>query len=167
MNKGQIFSIDMLFGIIVLIFGVGLLIGAAELNFYNSRQTLEHNELIQKAIIGAEVITNYKEWDCNLTNTHPAYSINKDKLRLKTISEIKQKANLTEYNIRITIDEEILFTDSQIQEASNLTAFDLNILTCNDSADFNSLRNCIIEGEICSSIDQNIKNSIFKIEVAK
>lgn len=165
MHKGQIFSLDVLFAIVILIFGVGLLIGAAEINFYNYRQALEYKELVQKTITGAQVIANSEKWDCNFSNFHSAYSINKDKFQTTTIKEIKTKTNLTDYNIRISIGDEMIYSD--LLSTTNLVVIDLNILACNNFANFSMLKKCMDLGEICNNEDQNIEKTILRVEAGK
>lgn len=165
MHKGQVFSVDMLFGIILLIFGIGILIGAAEINFYNYRETLEQKEILQKAIIGAQIFSNSEELDCYFSDMHLPYSINREKLVLMDIEGIKQKTNLTDYKIQISINEEVIFSDTD--STTDLIAIDLNILTCNNYADFNMLKACMTKNERCYAPDANISESKLKIEVAK
>jgi len=166
-NKGQIFSIDLLFAVILLIFAIGLLLGAAEINNYNQKQQNMNAELIQKTIIGAQVITNSSEWDCNLDNTHAAYSLNLDKFKStsgNTIEKIKQKANLTDYNIKIVIGELTLYEENLLN-LKNAISFDLNILTCTNSTNFNMLKNCMSTNYSCYS--EIIKKEKFTLVVAK
>lgn len=166
-NKGQIFSIDLLFGVILLLFGIGILIGAAEINNYNQKQQMNHEELVQKAILGAEIITNAKEWDCNFDGTHAAYSLNKNTFAIdagNTIEQIKEKANLRDYNLRIMINQNIIY--DEIVNYKDAIVFDLNIVTCtNNTTDFEMLRNCMNSKTAC--FDGNINKEIFSLMVAK
>ena len=165
MSKGQLFSTDLLFGVVLLIFGLGILIGAAEMNMYNQKQELTQNELINKTILAAQIITNSNEWDCNFDTTHAAYSINKNKFYEPnfTIENIKQKTNLVDYNIRIVIGEEVIY--NEIQNQKNVIAYDLNILTCNNSTTFNMLKYCMNTGANCYNND--IKKEVLSLMVAK
>jgi len=168
MNKGQLFSIDLLFGVILLIFGTGLLLGAAEINTYNQKQQINHDEIMEKTILAAQVITNSSEWDCNFDGTHAAYSLNRDKFLStfgNTLEKIKQKANLIDYNIRINLGEEIIYDN--IITSKELIVFDLNVLTCTNTTDFNMLKKCMDmpNGPACYS--NNIRKEIFRLMVAK
>ncbi|MFA7133773.1 MAG: hypothetical protein WC122_02230 [archaeon] len=165
MNKGQIFSIDLLFAIVLIIFAIGVLIGSAEINNYNQKQQIIKNNLITKTIIGAEVLTNSSEWNCDLNNTHPAYSINTDLFNLNnfTLNEIKTKANLIDYNIRISLNDEILYED--IEENKDAIIHELDILSCTNQTTFNELKECIDKNENCPN--ELINKKIFKLEVAK
>ena len=166
MNKGQIFSIDMLFAIILLIFSIGIIIGSAEINTYNQKQQINQNNLITKTIIGAEVITNSNEWKCDLNNTHLPYSINMNKFNTTNfpLEKIKEKANLTTYNIRISINNEIIYNEN-IEENKDLIVHELEILTCTNQTTFNELKECIDKNENCPN--ELISKKIFKLEVAK
>lgn len=169
MNKGQIFSTDLLFGLILVVFGIGVLIGSAEINTYNQQQQINHSSLVKKTITGAEIITNSIEWDCDFNQTHVAYSINTTKFNPKNFSleEIKTKTNLVDYNIRIMIDEEVIYED--IESATyNMLGQELKIITCTNETKFNELKECIINGEeICLNETTTINNKILKLEVAK
>lgn len=166
MNKGQIFSIDLLFAVILLIFAIGILISAAEINSYNQKQELEHKEITQKTILGAQVITNSTEWDCNFDGAHAAYSLNIDKFlsNENNIEKIKQKANLLDFNIRINFGELAPVYD-EIITTENTIVYELNILTCTNSTDFNMLKKCMTTNETC--FDNFIKKETFKLMVAK
>lgn len=165
MNKGQLFSIDLLFGVILLLFGVGVLIGAAEMNMYNQKEQIIHNELVEKTILGAQVITNAQEWDCNFDNTHAAYSLNTDKFfdAANTIEKIKQKTNLVDYNIRITLGETIAYDD--VMTPKNAIAYDLNILTCTNDTNFSMLKNCMTTNSDCYT--EFIKKETLRLMVTK
>jgi hypothetical protein len=163
MNKGQIFSIDMLFGMIVLILGVGVLLGAAEINFYNFSQQIRHDELVQKTITGAQVITNSKYFGCKFGEANTAYSINYDTIRSITLEQLKEKANLLDYNIRLTVSGEVLFDD--IENSKNLVGVDLDILHCTNYATFNGLKECLTSNPTCGNGD--VKKTTFRLEVAK
>lgn len=167
MSKGQIFSIDLLFGVILLLFGIGVLINAAEINSYNQKQENTYEELVTKTILAAQVITNSAEWDCNFDETHAAYSLNKDKFLAasgNTIMNIKEKANLLDYNIRITLGEQPSLYD-EIINSKDAIVYDLNILTCNNTTDFNRLRKCMNTNSNC--YDNFIKKEKFTLMVAK
>jgi hypothetical protein len=164
MNKGQLFSIDLLFGVIILIFGIGLLISAAEINTYNQKQENNYTELVNKTILATQVITNSIDWDCNFDKTHAAYSINKDKFLATPGNTIKEKANLIDYNIRITIGELPPIYD-EIINSKDAIVYELEILTCNNTTDFNMLKNCMSTNSTC--YNESIKKEIFKLMVAK
>lgn len=167
MNKGQIFSIDLLFGVILLLFGIGILISAAEINSYNQKQENTHNELVTKTILAAQVITNSTEWDCNFDGTHAAYSLNKDKFLAEsgnTIIKIKEKANLMDYNIRITLGELPPLYD-ELTDSKDAIVYKLDVLTCNNTTDFNMLKKCMSTDLSC--YNNFIKKETFELRVSK
>lgn len=167
MNKGQLFSIDLLFGVILLLFGIGILISAAEINSYNQKQENNYNELLTKTILASQVITNSTEWDCNFGETHAAYSLNKDKFSIafgNTTTKIKEKANLLDYNIKITIGDTPPLYEELIN-SKDVVVYTLDILTCNNTTDFNMLKKCMSADSTC--YNSFIKKETFKLMVAK
>ncbi len=167
MNRGQIFSIDLLFGVIILLLGIGILLGAVEINTYNQKQQIAQENINQKTILAAQVITNSTEWDCNFDQFHAAYSINRDKFGNETLgntlAKLKEKTTLMDYNIKLILGTDIIY--DEISNSNNIVVFDLNVLTCKNTTDFNMLKNCVITSSIC--YDQNIKKETLRLMVAK
>lgn len=140
--------------------------GAAEINYYNQKQQINHENLAEQAILGSQIITNASEWDCNFDGIHAAYSINKNKFLTdsgNTIEKIKQKANLTDYNIRVMLNQTIVYDD--IITYKDAIVFDLNILTCINPNEFSKLKNCMTSEPGC--FDGNLNKEIFSLMVAK
>lgn len=65
MEKGQIFSLDFLISMAVVMAAIGLVIQTAEVNTYNTKETRIQGELSNVAEITADLITASNETTCD------------------------------------------------------------------------------------------------------
>ncbi len=65
MKKGQIFSLDFLISMVVIMAAVGLLIQATEFNTYNMKEERMYNEMRNVAKIAANLIVSSNETTCS------------------------------------------------------------------------------------------------------
>jgi len=145
MHKGQIFSTDFLFAMVLIILGIGLLLGSFELNSYNTKEIALRAEMKEKAETAAIVLTNNIDYDCNIGTTEIAYSINTDKLNIEKTNtkKLKEKLGLQDYNINIYIDPPLTAYVSEVLPNVNIIGIDLNVLVCTNAMTQTDLNRCI------------------------
>lgn len=165
MHKGQIFSIDFLIamGIVVLLIGT-ILLATEKQNFYQTEEN-EHNKLTTKINNGLLALFATGEYDCNLENQRLKYSLDINKLIQKKAT-IKQKIGLIDYNVQLIIETDISvqILNEELKD-DTIYALDMNILTCIDSnkLSYLDLFNCR-EGTCYSA---NLKERKLSIRVSK
>jgi len=152
MNKGQIFSTDFLFAMIMIILGFGILAGIAETNQYNLKEKTLMENIKNKAQTAALTIANSSFADCNLNDTNLAYSINTKKISALTEKEIKQKLGLQDYNAQITLkgtpDRNIL---ANVMNTNNIYITTVKVLVCNETTLPTDILECAKNPGACNS----------------
>ncbi len=177
MNKGQMFSIDFLIATVIVIMAFGLLTAAAEINFYNKKQTQLYEVMKQKTQSAAIALVNSPDYDCNIRELELAYSIDLNKASKISESDFKNRLGLKDYNANIsfrdlanggTLLSQKIINDS-ITDSNNVVSIDLNIAGCVTfpRPTYSDLNNCIrtTQGNFCSS--STLKIYTMTVKVAK
>ncbi len=168
MHKGQIFSTDFLFGMILVILGVGLLLASFEINSYNTKENALRSIMKEKVETAALVLVNNIDFDCNYGGTEIAYSINTDKLNLETTNliKLKEKLGLSDYNVNISLSTPFVAYVTEILPNDNIIGIDLNVLTCTNAIKYADINKCI-STSISSCQSTAIQLKKLSIKVAK
>ncbi|MFA6268787.1 MAG: hypothetical protein WCW13_03870 [archaeon] len=165
MSKGQIFSIDFILAMVLVIFGIGTMMAIAEFNMYNIKQKQEYSNLTEKTQSALIVIANSEWSSCKIGNTFFPYSINSDKLNLliQNPVELKKRLALQDYNTQIISDGTRINYDTI--NSDNIVALELNILYCNNSTTATDVNNCMNSTTKCTN--NNFKTGNISIKVGQ
>jgi Na+-transporting NADH:ubiquinone oxidoreductase subunit NqrC len=162
MSKGQIFSTDFLFAMIIITLCLGVIASTYEFNLYNQKQHNSQKELKEKTetaiIILTNSISNCEIKDLNGHDISLAYSINLDKLE-ELASEpelLKKSLAIQDTNIQIQLSKTGKILEEEIN-SKNIIALDLSVMTCRDSTTIIDLNECMNFGE-CNSIETQTLN---------
>ena len=159
MNKGQIFSIDFLFAMVLMIFFLGMLIGLGEMQNYEKKEQTIRAELETRTQAALITLTNSNDFTCKTDlGTHLAYSIDLSKLIPKTNIDTKNNLGLKDYNLSILLDNIIQTGKDDAHFGKNIYAFDINILQCNGIVNFSDINNCM--NDTCSGATKQAKLTI-------
>ncbi len=113
-NKGQVFSVDFVVAVIIVIIFFGLVVNSFEIRSYNTREEISRTALSQKADAGFVALTNgaYScEVEVNSTHSIPlAYSLDLNKIDGPAPSGIKNYLGLSDKKMSLKINESILAT---------------------------------------------------------
>jgi hypothetical protein len=167
MNKGQVFSTDMLIGMVLILLGIGFLGSLMEFNLYNTKQQYNINEFNQKTETAVLTLVNSPWSACYVDGVFLPYSISPAKLKTIGSAGIKQRLGLSDYNVNITIGSgfgtEVIIGDAP--NGAQVGAIDLNIIVCHKSAGFGDLNKCMRNGTSCEN-DKTDYNILF-VKVSK
>jgi hypothetical protein len=141
MNRGQIFSMDLLASMIIIILGLGLLTSIGEINFYNTKQKQGFESLKQKTETALIILTNSTKFDCNIEGIELAYSIDENKINLLSEAEIKKELGLKDYNAQIYTQTRTIINDAM--GFDNIASIDINIAYCKNTPIFEDINNCM------------------------
>jgi len=161
MHKGQIFSIDLLASMVIIILGFGLLTSLGEINLYNTKQKQSFEILKQKTETALIIFTNSPRYDCNIEGIQLAYSLDENKLNLLTEQEIKKELGLMDYNVQIHTETNTILNDTLNQE--NIASIDLNIAYCKNNPTFEDLTNCTNSGGTCYDTKLMLKTLTIRV----
>ena len=100
MNKGQIFSIDFIIAMILMIFFLGSLLSLGELQNYERKERRIIYELESKTEAALITLTNSPSYSCKLdTNSFLAYSVDINKIKNIKHNDLKNSIGLNDYNL--------------------------------------------------------------------
>jgi hypothetical protein len=160
-QKGQVFSIDLLIAIFLLIFGAGMLMAAAEFRIYNLKQDYQKTQLLATAENAAEIISDSNWSGCTFGKHSLAYSINKDKITSPaTVLAIKQRTGLKDYNISLSVGSTIVIDETT--DANNAVVIKFSILTCNNTTTFSDINACLYQSA-CNPLKVQNEEIILKV----
>ncbi len=167
MHKGQIFSTDLLFGMVILIFGFGLILALAETSMYDSKHTKNEQQLQEKTELALLLLTSSPIGQCDLNGTKIPYSINKDKFAIinATTQKALKKALLLEDNnvtLSFTGTTRTILIDELLKNP-NIISIDTNVLVCTNSTKFNDLNNCLSAVSPCNNTNISIQTVTLKV----
>jgi len=142
MNKGQIFSIDFIIAMILVIVFIGVLITSVETKHYSEKENINFELDLARATTGLRLLTN-GQYSCKTTDTNLTlpFSLNKTLFDNASKDEVKKYLSLNDTNINISInDTSTNVNDTYAQDFINL---ELEILTCNNTLDLNDMINSL------------------------
>ncbi len=133
MRKGQIFSIDFLIAMIIVVLIIGTFVLIVEKKNFDARENFEATKLEQKlgAAVFALINTNYS---CEAEGSKIMYSIDKEKV-LAEKDTLKEKLGMMDYSLQIKLigtgETEILNED---ETGRNIYVIDFDIMVCENSS---------------------------------
>jgi hypothetical protein len=163
-NNGQIFSVDFLIAIILMIFFLGTIIGMTEVKNYEKKEELSIYTLENQSDAAVIVLTNSNLFACKTdTNNVLAYSIDMQKINTfaGNSTELKEKLGLLDYNISIKVGNITVFSED-LSENRNVHVSQINVLKCNNGILFSDLNACMTG--LCTD---TITQEILLLEVGK
>lgn len=150
MHKGQIFSTDFLFAMILIILGFGVLTSLGEFNLYNTKQKAEFSLLKEKTQTGIITLANSPNLTCDANTISLAYSIDINKLSELTKTNSKNLKNiiaLPDNNITLSITSALSGTPqyyvNEETNYENIVLIDVNVLLCNKDLNYYDLNVCM------------------------
>ncbi|MBT7241372.1 MAG: hypothetical protein HN878_02670, partial [Candidatus Diapherotrites archaeon] len=121
------------------------------------------SELSNRSEAAAITLTNSNEFTCKTdTNTFLAYSFDFDKIDLFTLPEIKEKIGLADYNVSLALDSFSINGKNDPHAGKQIYAINLNVLYCNDGAQFVDVNACIH-----GSCSGNLEKRVLNLKVSK
>jgi len=156
MAKGQIFSTDLLFGMVILIFGFGLMLALAETSMYDAKHTKNERQLQEKTELALLLLTSSPIGQCDLNGTKIPYSINKDKFTIinaTTQKQLKKALLLEDNNVNLSFTGTASTTTliSELVRNANIISIDANIVVCTNTTTFYDLNNCLSAVSPCTN----------------
>ena len=148
MNKGQVFSMDFLLAMVLVIIFFGIIINAFETRTYTTKEKIIYDMLTQKSN-SAFIAMTTNQYACQ-TDTGNILPFSLDERKLTSAEELKEKIGLQDRNIFLKIGDNNKFDErTQIETNKKNVAIDRNILVCNGTIQFNELENCV-NGSSCN-----------------
>jgi len=168
MGKGQIFSTDLLFAMVLIILALGALAGIAEFNNYNTKQKTIFSSLKEKSETAAITLTNAPWSSCKINEIPLAYSINQISLDslISTPLEIKKRLALQDNNVQIVmlgIPETYYVNDLML--AKNVVTIDLNVVVCTNLTTYTDINSCMNSPALCNNT--NFKTKTIRMSVGE
>ncbi|MDD3083963.1 MAG: hypothetical protein PHP82_02995 [Candidatus ainarchaeum sp.] len=142
MNKGQIFSLDFLLAMIIVIIFFGTIINSFETKTYLLKENINYDSLIQKSNSAFIALTNGKYVCKTNVNNNLPFTINKNLLP-EQIFELKEYLGLQDKNILLILDEEILFEDKLLEKNEKIIVIEKDIVICDNEIDFVEFEKCL------------------------
>ncbi len=148
MNKGQIFSIDFLISIILLVLFLGLIINAIEIKTNQTKETFLQEKIITESKVAFDVLTNGK-YACKLDNGNIlGSSLNENLLNSDLKENVKEYLAISDKKVNLKVfDNPTILNDNLIGET--IINIEREILVCENVINFADLNNCL-KGENCA-----------------
>jgi len=162
MNKGQIFSIDFVIAMILMIFFLGLLLNLGELQSYERKERRITYELESKTEAALITLTNSPNYSCKLdTNSFLAYSFDRNKIKNINHNDLKNSIGLNDYNLSLLFNPT---NPNHIDEHNglNIYSIDINVLFCDGDISYQDINNCHFGA--CSG---SIEKQVLSVRVSK
>ncbi len=161
--KAQIFAVDVIISIILVILAIGIISAAAEFNFYNSKQQTSYAILKQKAETAAIVLANSNWSSCSTGNTNLSYSINTIKINAinpnpdTRKAEIKKRLGLEGYKANIILQTPVAYEIlNEEMTDPNAVSLELNVFVCTGGNVAQNLLNSCMEGGACTFSERKL-----------
>jgi len=163
MNKGQIFSIDFLIAMILMIFFLGLLLSLGEIGSYERKEQRIRYELESKTQAALIALTNSPQYNCKLdTGSYLAYSFDSSKFNGITNDDLKKYVGLDDYNLSLFLDGVKVTNHNEDHISKNIYSVDVKVLFCTGDINYTDIQNCM-DG----SCTNDIENKILSVMVSK
>jgi hypothetical protein len=148
--KGQIFSLDFIIAIVIVIVFFGTILNAYETRNIMFKQEIENQFIIEKSNNAFLLLTS--NFPCETENgIILPYTINVEKMNdfLKSESEyeLKKKIGLKDNNIVLIIDKTKIINEVQSSK-DTIIVIEKNILTCDNKIIFEEFEKCL-KGNSC------------------
>ncbi|MBT4192514.1 MAG: hypothetical protein HOE11_04355 [Candidatus Diapherotrites archaeon] len=139
MEKGQIFSLDFILAVVLLILFLGTIINAANIQQYNSKAELLDEEFTSSIETAAITLLN-GNYSCEYANTKLASSIDLTLLTPASATALKSYLGLEDKLIFLEIDGTTILDETAGSE--QIYVFDFEVLTCNAPLDLSQIILC-------------------------
>ena len=148
-NRGQIFSIDLILAVILIILFIGVTINIAEHKTYNEKEVLEKRELNNTAEAAAIALLNGK-YSCTSGGLALSNTINTTKIMGASNLDINNYLGLNDFNSQISLGG-IPTAMNDLLTGANTVVYNFDVLTCsgNTDIDLKELNKCI-QGKPCT-----------------
>jgi len=163
MNKGQIFSIDFIIAMILMIFFLGSLLSLGELQNYERKERRIIYELESKTEAALITLTNSPSYSCKLdTNSFLAYSFDLNKIKNINHDDLKKSVGLNDYNLSLLLDHSFVLNHVDEHNGLNIYSIDINILFCDGDISYQDINKCHF-----GACGGNIKKQVLSVGVSK
>jgi len=150
MNKGQIFSTDLLFGMVIIIFGFGLMLALTETSSFDAKHARIEKQLQEKTEVALLLLTSSPIGQCDL-NVKLPYSINTEKLTSLGSVALKKALLLEDNNVSISLSGGTTLIN-ETPNTANIISIDLNVFVCDNSTKFSDLNTCLSSTIPCNNL---------------
>jgi len=135
-ERGQVFSLDLLIAMVLVVLGIGLLLNAAELRAYEAKESSLRAEMQEKAEAALIAFTNSKVIACAADSTPLAFTADYAKLNAMNSAAgreaLKKFLGLQGYNVQLSVGATTALNDSPNE--GNIVALEAPVMTCTSSA---------------------------------
>ena len=163
MNKGQLFSIDFVIAMILMIFFLGSLLSLGELQSYERKERRITYELESKTETALITLTNSPNYSCKLdTNSFLAYSFDLNKIKNITHDDLKKSIGLKDYNLSLLLNNSLVQNHVDDHAGLNIYSIDVEVLFCDGNISYQDINNC--QFGACS---HGVEKKILSVGVSK
>jgi hypothetical protein len=138
-KKGQIFSIDFIISMIVVIFMIGLVFYIANLNSFSQNEKINKDLFYSRTESALMLLVNSPKYGCYIEDKLLPFSINSSKLNTFTqATDISKHLGLSDYDFKIvyanSADQNIIVGTQGYDSTSSKSKIilDLNVVLCDD-----------------------------------
>ena len=154
MNKGQIFSIDFILAIALVILFTGTIITFSETQLYSEKENILTTKLMKQTDAGLVALLNGK-YSCQLeSGINLANSLNTITVSSANEIALKEYLGLNENNVSLKLGGDPLNLDD-LQTNNTRVILDQNILVCAGDLLISDLNNCL-RGLNCNFVEKKI-----------
>ncbi|MFA5763769.1 MAG: hypothetical protein WC915_03065 [archaeon] len=142
MNKGQIFSIDFILAMILVVLFIGTILTFSETQLYSQKENILTTKLIKQTDAGLVALLNGK-YSCQLeSGINLANSLDMTTINAADESALKKYLGLSDKDVTLKIDGSFLKLNNT-PTGDKTIILDQNILTCNGQVLISDLNNCL------------------------
>jgi hypothetical protein len=161
--KGQIFSLDFIIAIVIVIVFFGTILNAYETRNIMFKQEIENQFIIEKSNNAFLLLTS--NFPCETKNgVVLPHTINVEKMNDflgdESVYELKRKINLENNNVILRINGNKIVDEGQLNKKT-IVVIEKDILTCSNTIDFEEFEKCLTGGN-CDYIEQKISLMVSK-----
>ena len=154
MNKGQIFSIDFILAIVLVILFMGTIITFSETQLYSEKENILTTKLMKQTDAGLVALLNGK-YSCKLeSGINLANSLDKSQISSENNDSLKKYLGLNDNNVSLKLDGTALNLDETHTKTTRII-LDQNILVCTGQVLISDLNNCL-RGSNCTLTENKI-----------
>ncbi len=141
-RKGQIFSIDFIIAMSIVIIFFGIILSMSEMKTYENNAFFGQESLMEKAEAGSIALTN-SQYSCSVNNDfNLAYSIDKTKISGVEKEKLKEFLGLEGINAQLKINGNIFVLDDELN-GTNTYSVEIDLMVCNTDIAFSNLEECM------------------------
>ena len=149
-QRGQVFSIDLIIAMSLVILGIGLLFNAANLRAFEAKESFLTKEMQDRAQAAVIALVNGKATSCSFDSTPLAYSIDLQKtstLYNSASGALKKYMGLQGYNVQLSVTGSSPIMNETLDD-KDVVALDINVMVCTSSspANYNNMKTIMSGG---------------------